>query len=167
MSIELAKVSRQQVIEEARSWLDTPWSHNQGLKSKGCDCVNFPYLVYKYLGFELPPLPNYHRSPRKEKLLNLLDEYAKIIGVVEYKFAWSDRYSPHAMPQEELLKLIKHADIMVYSRTIGGPPGHLAIRTDYGKIETLMKQGVRETSLGSEFKLLAGYRILNRDEKLE
>lgn len=150
---------REKIVTESRTWLNTPWHHNQCLKGVGCDCVNFPYGVYQACGFEMKPIPNYNRTPRGEKLLNYLDEYATLIGVTEDSYNWSDRYSPKAIPLTDLLDLIKPGDIMVYSRDFGGSPGHLAIRTDYGKIEALYKYGVRETGLTDELKLLAAYSI--------
>jgi cell wall-associated NlpC family hydrolase len=155
-------VKPEQIIAEARTWIDTPWRNNQCLKGEGCDCVNLPYAVYQACGFEMPPIPNYHRSPRGEKLLNYLDEYATLIGVTENLYSWSDRYLPKAMSLGDLLAVIGYGDIMVYAREFGGPAGHLAIRTDYGKIEALYGQGVRESGLGNELKLLAGYSLLRR-----
>lgn len=159
--------NQQKLVNEARSWIGTPfWLHNQGLKGVGCDCVNFPYLVYKACGFDLPPLPNYHRSPRGEKLLNHLDNYARLIGVAEDSFEWSDRYTSHAMPLQDLLNAIAPGDIMVYARDFGGAPGHLAIRTDYGKIEALYKLGVKESGLGDELKLLGSYSLFPQKNEL-
>jgi len=150
---------RQQIITEARSWIGTPWHHNQCLKGVGCDCVNFPYGVYNACGFSLNSIPNYSRTPREEKLLNYLDEYANLIAVTEDLYPWSDRYSSKAIPLQDLLDKIKPGDLMVYARVFGGAPGHLAIRTDYGKIEALYKDGVTETGLGDELKLLAAYSL--------
>ncbi len=107
----------------------------------------------------MPPLFNYNRTPRAEKLLNHLDDYFQLIAVTQDFYPWSDRYRSQTVLLKDLLALIQPGDIMVYARVLSGSPGHLAIRTDYGKIEALYPQGVTETSLGNELKLLAGYGI--------
>lgn len=151
---------REKVVTEAQTWIGTPWHNNQCLKGVGCDCVNLPYAVYQELEFDLPELVNYNRSPTGEKLLNILDTYANLLGVVKDRYPWSDRYSYAEMSHEDLLSVIDYGDIMVYSRDFGGPPGHLAIRSYYGKIDALFRGGVTETGLGNEFKLLAGYSVI-------
>ena len=150
---------REQIVVEARSWARTPWKHNQCLKGVGCDCVGFPHAVYRQCGIELPPLFNYSRTPRGEKILNYLDETnLSLVGVAEDLYDWSDRYLFQTIPLQDLIDKSQPGDLLIYSRVFGGPPGHMAIRTDYGKIEALFKQGVTESGLDDELKLLAVYR---------
>lgn len=152
---------RQQIIAEARTWIGTPWHNNQSKKGIGCDCVNLPYGVYRVFDSGLPPIENYNRRAKEEKLLNRLDQYAQVLGVVEDRYPWSDRYSQYSKTHEQLLSVIGYGDIMVYSRDVDGAPGHLAMRTDKGKIEALYEFGVTETSLGNEYMLLAGYTFFD------
>lgn len=149
---------REQIIAEAKTWLGTPWHHNQCLKRVGCDCVNFPHAVYKACGIPMPNLFNYSRTPKGEKILNYLDECLKLVGVAEDLYDWSDRYRDKAIPLQDLIDNSQPGDLLIYSRVFGGVPGHLAIKTDYGKIEALLRTGVTETSLGDSLKLLAVYR---------
>jgi cell wall-associated NlpC family hydrolase len=37
----MTQVTRQQVVDEARSWIGTPWQHQQSTKGLGTDCVGF------------------------------------------------------------------------------------------------------------------------------
>jgi cell wall-associated NlpC family hydrolase len=41
---------RQAVIAEAKTWLGTPWRHNQRLKGVAVDCANLPASVYEACG---------------------------------------------------------------------------------------------------------------------
>lgn len=43
---------RQAVIDEAMTWLNTPWRHNECVKgvNGGVDCGQFPLAVYRNLG---------------------------------------------------------------------------------------------------------------------
>lgn len=151
---------RDRIIVEARSWAGTPWLHNQCLKGVGCDCVNFPYAVYQKCGIKLPPLFNYSRTPKGEKILNFLDDSClELIGVANGLYSWSDRYKEKAIPLQDLIDELKSGDLLVYSRDYGTAPGHLAIKTDYGKIEALLKQGVTESGMGDSLKLLAAYSV--------
>lgn len=153
---------RKNIVTEARTWLGTPWYHNQCLKGIGCDCVNFPHAVYKASGVPMPDLFNYSRTPKGEKILNYLDDCLKLIGTAEDLYDWSDRYKDKTLPLQDLIDKSQPGDLLVYSRVFNAPPGHLAIKTDYGKIETLFKQGVTETVLNSELNLLAVYSVGDR-----
>jgi cell wall-associated NlpC family hydrolase len=145
----------------ARSWIDTPWSHQGACKGKdgGVDCVGFPYAVFSELGYELPELPNYDRNPKGEQLLHHLDRYAKVLGVIAESFSWSDRYEGKIIDRSSLLEQLQPGDIMVYSAKYQCPPRHLALRTEIGKIHATWRHGVREVSLGEELLLCAAYRI--------
>lgn len=55
------------VIEEARSWLGTPWQHQAAVRGVGVDCLHLVVEVCRSLallpaGFALPPYP---RAPRE------------------------------------------------------------------------------------------------------
>lgn len=146
-------------LEEAKSWKDTPWKANEAKKGVGVDCVRFPYAVAQAVGIKLIDPGNYSNTPQGEKLLNRLDEQLKLIGVVEQAYDWSHRYETIAIPKPELLTLTKLGDVLVFSRTWQGPPGHLAIRTIQGKMHATSGKGVRESSLGTAKLLCAVYRF--------
>ena len=146
-------------LEEAHSWLGTPWKHNEACKGVGVDCVRFPYAVAIASGIKLLDPGNYSNTPQGEKLLNRLDEQLELIGVVKDAYNWSQRYETIAIPQPELLSLTRYGDILVFSRSWRCPPGHLAIRTQEGKIHASHKRGVVESSLGTAKLLCAVYRF--------
>jgi NlpC/P60 family putative phage cell wall peptidase len=43
-------VTRQQIVEEARKWLRTPFQHQGRLRGIGVDCVGLPLCVVRDLG---------------------------------------------------------------------------------------------------------------------
>jgi hypothetical protein len=45
------------LIKVARTWLDTPWQHNQKVKGLGVDCVNFLIAVAFESGLNIEPIP--------------------------------------------------------------------------------------------------------------
>lgn len=168
---------REEILVEARTWLGTPWKHNQCLKGIGCDCVNFPHAVYRTSGIAMPDLFNYSRTPKGERILDYLDQTdLNLVGVAEDLYSWSDARKDKAVPLQDLIDLSQPGDLLVYSRVYGGPPGHLAIRTIIsddspfserralsvrdGKIEALYKLGVTESGMGAGLKLLAVYSCI-------
>jgi len=54
---EIERRQRAMVVAEARTWLRTPYHHNQRLKGAGVDCANLPAAVYAAVGLipEIPP----------------------------------------------------------------------------------------------------------------
>ena len=69
--MEISKT--QQLIEEARSWKDTPWQHNQACKGYGVDCIRFTMSVYAKFGVNVGQLGNYSRKPRGNQLVDYLE----------------------------------------------------------------------------------------------
>lgn len=55
-------ISREEVIAEARKWLDTRWVH-QGRTAHGVDCAGLVVLVGQALGLPAEDLQGYKRSP--------------------------------------------------------------------------------------------------------
>jgi len=75
---------RQAIMDEAMSWLGTPYHHNARLKGVGVDCAQLPAAVYHAVGL-IPNLePEYspqwmlHRD--EEKYLEWVRPYAREIG---------------------------------------------------------------------------------------
>lgn len=66
-------------IEEARSWIGTPWQHQARLKGIGVDCVGVVQKSYeKATGKKCEYEINYHRIPpigREERLEEILGVY--------------------------------------------------------------------------------------------
>ena len=79
-------IQRQRVVVEARSWLRTPYHHNQRVKGGGVDCANLPAAVYAAAGV-VPEIPaeeysaQWHlhcdaENPDTERYLNRVLEFA-------------------------------------------------------------------------------------------
>ena len=69
---------QERLITIARSWLNTPWRHNQCKKGLGVDCVNFIWAVAKEYGLNGSDLPlRYSRVSRYNEIESYLDEYAE------------------------------------------------------------------------------------------
>jgi cell wall-associated NlpC family hydrolase len=50
------------IIQEARSWVDTPWGH-QGRSRRRLDCGGLPVCIARALGWRAPDLTGYSRYP--------------------------------------------------------------------------------------------------------
>lgn len=152
---------RKQIITEARSWIGTPHKHNQALKGVGVDCVRFPYEVAKSCGIEVSDPGNYERNPQGEELLNRLTEQLCLVGVVREAYKnWSDKYLEYTATNKQLVNLAEPGDILVFKREWMGEAGHLALFLDNNLIiQSFMKTGVRETSLGTAKLLCAIFRF--------
>ncbi len=75
---------RQQVIEEARSWLKTPFHHQSMIKNVGVGCGTFLIGVYGSLGVPVPSVESlghfprdWHQHTQEERYLNILLQYSK------------------------------------------------------------------------------------------
>lgn len=75
---------RQAVVQEAMSWLNTPYHHRANIKGAGVDCALILIEVFFNAGVikEKPKLENYpmdwmlHRS--EEKYIHYLEQYASL-----------------------------------------------------------------------------------------
>lgn len=77
---------RQLVIEEALTWLKTPFHHAAKVKGAGADCLTFIVGVYENVGLvpaqKLPFYrPDFMRHEAQENYLNGLLEYGKEVKV--------------------------------------------------------------------------------------
>lgn len=82
-------MTRQAVIDEAMTWLGTPYHHNARIKGVGVDCAQLPAAIYHAVGL-IPHLePEYspqwmmHRD--EEKYLEWVRPYAHEITREEVK----------------------------------------------------------------------------------
>lgn len=82
MDAETIKAQRQAVIDEAHSWLRTPYHHQGAVKGVGVDCAMILVEVYKAVGLipaDLDPRPypvEWHLHRDFERYLGWLDIYA-------------------------------------------------------------------------------------------
>lgn len=66
--------TRQQLIDEARTWLGTPYHHQGRVKGVGVDCINFVLGVAEATdlipdGFSMEPYSGYGRIPDPKKII--------------------------------------------------------------------------------------------------
>lgn len=70
-----ATITRADVVEQARSWLGTPWHHQARLHGVGVDCVGLVIGVARELAL-VPPgfdVAAYPRTPSGASLMHLVD----------------------------------------------------------------------------------------------
>jgi cell wall-associated NlpC family hydrolase len=68
-------VTRQQVVDTAREWIDTPFRH-QGRTKAGVDCVGLCVLTAQKLGLSSYDLPAYPDTTHRKIFLKSFDENA-------------------------------------------------------------------------------------------
>jgi cell wall-associated NlpC family hydrolase len=77
-------ITRQQVLDEARSWLGTPFHHGQQCKGAGVDCGQFLIGVYYNVGcipcVETDYYPHdFHLHNRREWYIELISQFSREI----------------------------------------------------------------------------------------
>ena len=113
-------ITRMDAVAEARSWIDTPFQHQQSLKGVACDCVGLIKGVGVALGLvdyddksaKARPFLNYRMMPDSKKMREGLSAFLVPISVND------------ALP----------ADILFLAWT--KEPQHLALVTDLGIIHS-------------------------------
>lgn len=55
--------TRQQIVDEARSWIGTRWQHQARLKGIGVDCAGLVVCVMRAVGIEVIDVEGYPRRP--------------------------------------------------------------------------------------------------------
>ena len=103
-------VTRAAVIDEALSWVGTPYLHQASAKCAGCDCLGLVRGVWRALyGAEpavLPPYtPDWAEHGGEETLKTAADQYLNPIEI------------SHARP----------ADVLLFRMQAGVPAKHMAI----------------------------------------
>lgn len=74
----------EKLVENARSWIGTPWMHNQQLKGIGVDCIRFLEAVAIESGLTIEPLPkHYCKTPTGNAFKDYLDRNFIKTGTIE------------------------------------------------------------------------------------
>lgn len=94
---------RQAVVDEALTWLRTPWHHEGRIKGAGVDCAQFLIGVFANVGliddFQTAHYPadwHLHRSERR--FLNLLLQYADPVeaplpgDIAMFQYGWQEAH---------------------------------------------------------------------------
>lgn len=72
----IVTVTRNQIIEVARSWIGTPYVHQGRKKGMSVDCLGLIWGVSLDLGLPTPEIPsNYTRSPSGNQLILGCEKY--------------------------------------------------------------------------------------------
>lgn len=115
---------RDRIITEARSWMNTPFAHQQRVKGVGVDCVNFLAEVALATG-ALPDAKferNYRKRETGEKLVELICDYCCLVFN-----APGPAYDPAKLRRADVLALCDEA-LREPNR-----PRHLILVTDFQK----------------------------------
>ncbi len=104
------KATRQQIIDQARTWLNTPFKHQGRLKGVGVDCVGLVMGVANELDIYRYEYKTYHHSPNPEMMAQQLSLNLDEIVIQDAKVG----------------------DILWFR--VMHHPRHLAIQTDLGII---------------------------------
>jgi NlpC/P60 family putative phage cell wall peptidase len=90
MDRETERAQRQKIVDEALSWIRTPFHHNQCCKGAGVDCAGFLYGVFRNAGFtgELDIgqySPDWYLHRAEEKFLEWVRQYATAVETPPYR----------------------------------------------------------------------------------
>lgn len=110
-------ITGQQVVDEARTWLGTPYTHQGRLKSVGVDCIGLIIGVAHNLGLSEYDIYSYARIPDGTMMLQLMQENMTQISNSEV-----------LLGDIGLFSFIKH-------------PQHVAIFSDLGMIHSFSSTG--------------------------
>jgi cell wall-associated NlpC family hydrolase len=82
--------SRTRIVDEARSWVGTPYHHEARVKGHGVDCAQFVAAVFEQTGLikeittEHYP-PDWHFHQAAERLLDKIKQYAGEIALEDVR----------------------------------------------------------------------------------
>lgn len=70
-------MTRDEIVKEARSWIDTPWHHRQCIKAVAVDCVRFIEALARFSGAigDDFVMPDYEKEPDGVLLKKMCDRY--------------------------------------------------------------------------------------------
>lgn len=75
--------NRSDVVTEARSWVGTPYHHQQWRKGAGCDCIGLVLGTIRGLGLPAPSdsqMPNYGQFPSDHVAERTASVYMDVVG---------------------------------------------------------------------------------------
>jgi cell wall-associated NlpC family hydrolase len=105
------KITRQQIVTEALTWLGTPYHHHQCVKGVGVDCVQLLFGVGKNVGFvdKDDIIPNYEPLARGSFMIRQLEKYLvessviKIANVLVIRFNNLDTHSAIVVDEKKFV----------------------------------------------------------------
>lgn len=64
-----------ELVENARTWIGTPWMPNQRARGLGVDCIQFLFAIVDALNLDLDTkTDNYYKVPKRNSFLKSLEE---------------------------------------------------------------------------------------------
>jgi cell wall-associated NlpC family hydrolase len=100
---------RAKIVEEAKSWLGTPWHHEGRVKGAGIDCGMLILEVYEHVGL-IPRVTPPHYGP--DFMLHRSDEW-----YVELILRFADEISSEPLPGDAIVckqgRVYSHGGIIV------------------------------------------------------
>jgi cell wall-associated NlpC family hydrolase len=103
----------EQILTEARSWIGTPWHHNQACKGVGVDCARLYQSVLKEVTGIDSKLENYSRRGMGGSLLKQIRQFDCLVEL-----------------PDPILRDV--GDLIVF--LVGVEPGHIGICNGHGMI---------------------------------
>ena len=136
----MTTVTRTQVVQAAREWVDTPFHHQARLKGVGVDCVGLVIGISRELGLCEPnfDVAAYPRTPDGRSLMRQAD------GLMTRVQAGSD---------------LRCGQVLVVA--LGGEPQHMGILGDYrhGGLSLIHAAAVSRPARVIETRLVFGHRM--------
>lgn len=118
-------MKRQAIIQEARTWIDTPYHHLAAVKGVGCDCIGLLIGVWKELLGELPSPPPVY-SPQ----WHLHQKESQLIQVLKGQYNFTETTGP------------KPGSVLCFGLA-KGPAHHAGIMTERGTFVHSIKMAKR------------------------
>lgn len=148
-------ISRQQIVEAARSYCGAKYTHQGRSRERGLDCGGLILVVARELGLsELEELGYAKSAPESDRFEQLLNENAENLNI--------ESFPPHQFNGTEF----EPGDILAYDYQKGEGISHTAFVTcwdgrAYWVVDALQNYGVSEHPLKFPFSKarILGFRI--------
>jgi len=76
-------ITRKQIVDEARTWIGTPFQHQARVKGRGVDCIGVVQQVAQALSITKYDRSDYGREPANGELQKALNEHLIKIDTLE------------------------------------------------------------------------------------
>ncbi len=140
------KLTRMDIVREARTWIGTPFSHQGSLKGVACDCIG----LIKAVGMQF-------------KLMDYDPNSAEALSYANYSMMPDSKRMREALSRWFISIPVQDAEVAdFYFMAWGREPQHVALITDHGIIHSYSGAGkVVEHGMDERWKqrISAAYRF--------
>ncbi len=140
------KITRMEIVQEARTWIGTPFRHQGSLKGVACDCIG----LIKAIGMQF-------------KLMDYDQTYPEALSYANYSMMPDSKRMREALGRWFIPVPVAEAQVAdFYFMAWGREPQHVALVTDHGIIHSYSGAGkVVEHSLDDRWRqrIAAAYRF--------